>query len=69
MGNHRASVPHIHQYAMPGFVLSRSTFEVEVFVFYEVLLHLDQLLSQLLEHSLCSCTSLVHCPVTNKTTN
>ena len=36
---------HIHQYAMPSLVLSKSSFDVEVIVFYKVLLSLDQSLS------------------------
>ena len=52
LGNHRVSVYHIHQYAVPSLDLPKKTFHVKVVVFDEVLLHLNQLLSQLLEHSL-----------------
>ena len=51
--NHRVLVCHIHQHAMPSLVLLSNTFDVKVFVFSEVLLHLDQLLSQLLVHFPC----------------
>ena len=52
LGNHRVSVYHIHQHAVPSLDLPKKTFHAKVVVFDEVLLHLDQLLSQLLEHSL-----------------
>ena len=58
----------IHQYAMPSLVLSKSSFDVEVIVFYKVLLSLDQSLSNywkilFADFETISYTFLVHFPV------